>query len=204
MQARAAWIINKEMTDRREALLIVDVQNDFCAGGALAAPDGDSVVPPLNRYIAQAVEAGMPVYASRDWHPHVTKHFKACGGPWPPHCVQGTAGADFHPSLTLPADTIVVTKGDDPAREGYSAFDGRTADGRSLADDLRVRGIETLYVGGIATDYCVKQSVLDARRAGFDVRVLADAITGIDVRPGDSEKALSEMVEAGARVARDL
>src|SRR5574338_710439 len=192
------------MTDHREALLIVDVQNDFCAGGALAAPDGDSVVPPLNRYIAQAVEAGMPVYASRDWHPQVTKHFKAYGGPWPPHCVQGTRGAEFHPDLKLPPQTIVVTAGDDPESDGYSACEGRTAGGKSLADDLRARGVTSLYVGGIATDYCVKQSVLDARREGFEVRVLADAVTGIDVQPGDSEKALSEMVEAGAHVVRGL
>lgn len=192
------------MTDSPKALLIVDVQNDFCAGGALAAPEGDSVVPPLNRYIAQAVEAGMPVYASRDWHPQVTKHFKAYGGPWPPHCVQGTRGAEFHPDLKLPPRTIVVTAGDDPASDGYSAFEGRTAGGKSLADDLRARGVTSLYVGGIATDYCVKQSVLDARREGFEVRVLADAVTGIDVQPGDSEKALSEMVEAGAHVVRGL
>src|SRR5512139_3841814 len=101
------------MTDSRSALLIVDVQNDFCPGGALPAPRGDTILPALNRYIAQAVENGIPVYASRDWHPPVTRHFQAYGGLWPPHCVQGTRGADFHPALKLPPDTIVVTKGDD-------------------------------------------------------------------------------------------
>lgn len=183
------------------ALLIVDVQNDFCPGGALAAPGGSAIVPVLNRYIADAHARQMPVYASRDWHPPTTTHFKAFGGIWPPHCVQGTAGAAFHPALALPADTTIVSKGDRPDREGYSAFDGHTTGGRPLADDLRARAIDELWVGGIATDYCVRQTVLDALKSGFRVTVLRDAVTGIDVQAGDADRALDEMRAAGAKIA---
>jgi nicotinamidase/pyrazinamidase len=186
------------------ALLVIDVQEDFCPGGALAVSRGDRVVPVVNGYIAQAVAHDMPVYASRDWHPAVSSHFQTCGGPWPPHCVQDTPGARFHPDLALPPTAIIVTKGDDPSREGYSAFDGRTPEGTALVVDLRARGIGRLYVGGLATDYCVKHSVLDGLRAGFDVRVLNDAIAGVDLRPGDSAAALREMRDAGARIAQTL
>jgi len=185
----------------RAALLIVDVQNDFCPGGALAAPGGAAIVPVLNRYIADARAGQMPVYASRDWHPSTTKHFKAFGGAWPVHCVQNTTGAAFHPALALPPDATIVSKGDRPDREGYSAFDGHTADGRPLADDLRAHAVDELFVGGIATDYCVKETVLDALTNGFRVTVLPDAITGIDVDPGDADRALDEMRAAGAKVA---
>jgi len=184
--------------DLRSALLIVDVQRDFCEGGALAVPDGDRVVPVLNRCLDDALRGGLAIYASRDWHPAVSDHFKASGGDWPPHCVQRSEGALFHPDLRLPASTIVITKGDDPHQHGYSAFEGHTSDGRSLADDLRQRRIERLYVGGLATDYCVRTSVVDARRAGFQVAVLQDAVAGIDVRAGDSNRALTEMQNAGA------
>ncbi|MBI3048166.1 MAG: nicotinamidase [Acidobacteria bacterium] len=188
------------MAEKRSALLIVDVQKDFCPGGALAAPEGDRVVRPLNRYIDQAVAHGWPIYASRDWHPPVTRHFRQYGGEWPVHCVEHTAGAEFHPGLRLPPSTIVVSKGQSPEKPGYSAFEGYTPAGRTLGDDLRERQIEHLYVGGIATDYCVKHSVLDARRAGLDVTVLADAIAGVDVQPGDSARALEQMRAAGAEV----
>lgn len=180
------------------ALLIVDVQRDFCPGGALAAPEGDRVVAPLNRYLDEAATRGWPVYASRDWHPPVTRHFRQYGGEWPVHCVEATPGAEFHPALRLPDSAVIVSKGQSADRPGYSAFEGTTSDGRTLADDLRARGIDHLYVGGIATDYCVKHSVLDARKAGFDVTVLADAIAGVDVAPGDSVRALEAMREAGA------
>ena len=189
---------------RRSALLVVDVQKDFCAGGALAVPDGDRVVPVLNDYLARACHLGMPIYASRDWHPTVTSHFTAQGGEWPPHCVQFTDGASFHADLRLPPSAVVITKGQDPDSPGYSAFEGLTPDGRTLLADLRRRQIDRLYVGGLATDYCVSQSVLDARRAGFDVTVLSDAIAGVDVRPGDSARALERMREAGAAVAASV
>jgi nicotinamidase/pyrazinamidase len=146
----------------------------------------------------------MPVYATRDWHPVRTTHFTEYGGNWPPHCVQGTAGAQFHPALQLPPDAIIVNKGDDPQRHGYSAFEGHTSEGKTLLEDLRARHITRVYVAGIATDYCVRQSALDALRAGLEVRVLPDAIAGIDVRPGDAQRALDEISAAGAELVPTL
>lgn len=183
---------------RRSALLIVDVQNDFCPGGALAVPHGDRVVVALNRHIASAVAQGIPVYASRDWHPATTSHFKPYGGQWPVHCVGATSGAAFHPDLRLPESTIVVTKGEQPDQPGYSVFEGRTKDGTPLLIDLLDRRIGHLRVGGLATDYCVRASVLDALARGFKVTLLDDAIAGVDVDEGDSARAVSEMRAAGA------
>ena len=187
-------------TRKRSALLIVDVQKDFCPGGALPVPDGDRVVPALNRHIADAMARGSPVYASRDWHPAVTRHFQPHGGPWPPHCVQDTDGAGFHKDLQLPASAIVISKGQDPDSPGYSALEGYTCQGRTLLSDLRERQIDHLDVGGLATDYCVKHSVLDALGFGFDVTVLADAIAGVDVQPDDSTRAIDDMRRAGAEI----
>jgi nicotinamidase/pyrazinamidase len=181
------------------ALLLVDVQNDFCPGGALAVPEGDRVVPVLNEYAGRFREEGLPVFASRDWHPRETTHFREFGGTWPPHCVQETEGAAFHPGLRLPADAVVVSKGMDPREDSYSAFQGETAAGLPIAEELRRRGVRELWVGGLATDYCVRASVLDARREGFDVVVALDGVRGIDLRPGDVERAVREMEEAGAR-----
>jgi nicotinamidase/pyrazinamidase len=179
------------------ALLIVDVQNDFCHDGALAVPGGDRVVEPLNRAVECFAAAGLPVLASRDWHPQVTCHFREFGGSWPPHCIQGSPGAAFHPALRLPQETLLVSKGSDPDSDSYSAFDGRSADGSSLGDLLAALRVRHLYVGGLATDYCVRSSVLDARKAGLEVTVLVDAIAGVDVAAGDSEKALEVMGRAG-------
>ena len=189
------------MTERRSALLIVDVQKDFCRGGALPVPDGDRVVPVLNGYIADATARGWPVYASRDWHPQVTRHFQPYGGQWPPHCVQNTDGATFLEDLQLPRLAVLISKGQNPNSPGYSAFEGYTSEGSTFLSDLRERRIDHLYIGGLATDYCVKDSVLDALRAGFEVTVLADAIAGVDVRPGDSARAIAAMQEAGAEIA---
>lgn len=186
------------------ALVVVDIQSDFCPGGALPADGCDRILPTLNRYLAEAHELGMIVYASRDWHPAVTTHFKRYGGEWPPHCVQGTRGAQFHPNLRLPADAIVISKGDDPERPGYSAFDGRTPEGTSFLTDLRDRQIDWLYITGLTIEYCVKQTVLDARRAGLRVTVLTDAIAGIDAHPGDADAALSEMSNAGAALTSGI
>lgn len=183
------------------ALLVVDVQRDFCHGGALAVTEGDAIVPVLNRCIGSFAGRGAPVYATRDWHPSVTNHFKLHGGLWPVHCVAGTAGASFHEALRLPRDAIIVTKGQDPGAHGYSAFEGMTDEGVPLLDDLRRRGVLHLYVGGLATDYCVKCSVLDALNHGFRVTVLADAVRGVDVQPGDSARAMTEMTAAGAVVS---
>ncbi|HYM21776.1 MAG TPA: nicotinamidase [Vicinamibacterales bacterium] len=188
----------------KAALIVVDVQRDFCPGGALAAPGGDAILPAINRYIADAARLGMPVFATRDWHPRVTSHFKAYGGEWPPHCVQNTSGAAFHPGLKLPSDTIVISKGMDDDQPGYSAFDGNTKDGQALIAQLQDRHIERLFVTGIATDYCVLKTVLDARRAGLGVTVLDDAVTGIDVNPGDVDRAMKEMQAAGANVGQKI
>jgi nicotinamidase/pyrazinamidase len=188
----------------RAALLVVDVQNDFCPGGALPVPDGHRVVTALNLHIARAVEQGMPVYASRDWHPPVTTHFAPYGGTWPVHCVRGTPGAEFHPQLRLPEAAAVVTKGESPDSHGYSAFEGRTAEGVPLPEELRQRGITRLFVGGLATDYCVRHSVLDALAAGLEVQLLQDAIAGVDVQPGDAAKALAEMRARGATVVAGI
>jgi nicotinamidase/pyrazinamidase len=187
----------------RAALLVVDVQNDFCTGGALAVPGSERVTSALNRYIADARTRGMTIYASRDWHPAVTSHFAAYGGAWPVHCVQDTQGASFHPALALPHETVVITKGDAEDRAGYSAFEGRTADGVPFETDLRRRGITHLYVGGLATDYCVKHSVLDARRAGLEVTVLADAVSGVNRSPDDAADALEDMKAAGAGISAE-
>ncbi len=187
---------------RKSALLVVDVQNDFCEGGALGIAGGGQVVDALNRHLDAAVAQGMTVYATRDWHPADTSHFKPFGGRWPVHCVQGTRGAGFHPRLRLPAGAVIVSKGTDPKSDGYSAFDGRTPDGRPLAEDLQERGVGRLFIGGLATDYCVRQSVLDARAAGLEITVLEDAVAGVDA--GGSARAVEEMRASGARFSMNL
>jgi len=191
-------------TGAHPAFLVVDVQRDFCPGGALPAPDCERVLPAINRYLAEAYDVGMPIYASRDWHPAVTTHFKPYGGEWPPHCVQGTEGAAFHPNLKLPVEAIVISNCDDPERPGYSAFDGRTPQGRPLLTDLRNRQIDCLYITGLTTEYCVKQTTLDALRAGLSVTVLKDAISGINAHSGDADRARTEMANAGAALTSSL
>lgn len=181
------------------ALLIVDVQNDFCPGGALAVKEGDQVVPTLNRYIEIFAENKKPIIASRDWHPARTRHFKDFGGVWPVHCVQNTSGAAFHPALRLPPDASVVSKGMDPSQDSYSAFQAIDAHGRGLKEILKDLGVKELWIGGLATDYCVKASVLDALK-DFDVKLLTDAIKGVELQPGDSRKAVEEMVAKGAEI----
>ncbi|HZO98416.1 MAG TPA: bifunctional nicotinamidase/pyrazinamidase [Gaiellaceae bacterium] len=187
-----------------DALLVVDVQNDFCPGGALPVPHGDDVAAPLNR-LAGSFDL---VVASRDWHPPDHGSFATVATDpgrwrgtdppsiWPVHCVQGTPGAELHPSLDRSNVDLVVDKGQDPTSQGYSAFQDT-----GLAGALRERGVDRLYVGGLATDYCVKQSVLDALRQGFEVVVVEDAIRGVDVSPGDSERAVEAMRAAGASFA---
>jgi len=182
------------------ALLIVDVQKDFCPGGALPVPEGDQVVPVLNRAIERFQQGGGLIIASRDWHPARSTHFAAYGGKWPVHCVQDTEGAAFHPQLRLPAEAVVVSKGTGENEDGYSAFEARTNDGTPLEDLLREKGVRRLVVGGLATDYCVRASVLGALERGFEVLVLRDAIRGVDVQPGDSERALAEMQQKGAKL----
>lgn len=175
------------------ALLIVDPQNDFFPGGALAVEGGDAVIPRLNEVMT--VRPDLPVYISRDWHPSGTVHFEH----WPPHCIQGTAGAEFHDNLQVPGDARIITKGADPDDDGgYSAFEGRLEGGPRLIDALREAGVERLLVGGLATDYCVRATVLDACAHGFDVTLLTDAIRAVELEEGDEAAALSAMRAAGA------
>ena len=182
----------------KDALLIIDVQNDFCPGGALAVTDGDKVVPALNHYIGRFEKAELPIFATRDWHPEKTKHFKAYGGLWPPHCIQGTKGAEFRPDLKLPNDAVIVSAGMAPDEEGYSGFEGRDDQGTELAELLRRRGVERIFIGGLATDYCVKHTILDGLKRGFKAVLLEDAVRGVNLRPGDSERAITKMIRAGA------
>jgi nicotinamidase/pyrazinamidase len=172
----------------------VDVQNDFCPGGALAVERGDEVIAPLNRLIDEFLERGDTVVKSRDWHPPVTKHFADYGGTWPVHCVQNTRGAEFHPGLSDDSRVQVVSKGLGD-EDSYSAFDGT-----GLAEQLRGRGVREVWVGGLATDYCVKNTVLDALGEGFRVVAVSDAMRPVEVRPGDGERAVAEMRAAGAAI----
>jgi nicotinamidase/pyrazinamidase len=176
-----------------DALIVVDVQNDFLPGGALAVPQGDQVIEPLNRAAALFEAKGLPVFATRDWHPENHCSFKAQGGPWPPHCVAATRGAEFAPGLRLPTSAVVISKATTPERDAYSGFQGT-----ELAELLRRRGVKRVVVGGLATDYCVLNTVKDALTQGFQVLLLTDAIRAVDVKPGDGEAARTEMERAGA------
>lgn len=186
---------------KNSALIIVDVQNDFCPGGSLPVPEGDRVVPVLNRYIDLFVARNLPIFASRDWHPAKTSHFKAYGGIWPVHCVQQTSGAAFHPDLRLPQEAVVLSKGMDPTKDDYSAFQAIDNTGHPLPAILEEMGISHIYVGGLATDYCVRATVLEGLKAGLTVALLKDASAGVDLQPADSEKAVDEMQKSGASVA---
>jgi nicotinamidase/pyrazinamidase len=190
---------------RKAALIEVDVQNDFCPGGALAVAKGDEVAAPLNALARRFAAAGAPVIATQDWHPAGHCSFASSGGTpeagavlWPDHCVQGTAGAAFHPSLDVKPITLVVRKGFRPTVDSYSAFfenDRRTATG--LAGFLRGLGTEAVYVGGLATDYCVLFTALDAASLGLRVYLLEDAVRGVDYPAGSVSKALDAMRKAG-------
>jgi nicotinamidase/pyrazinamidase len=188
----------------KDALIVVDVQNDFCPGGALAVKDGDQVIPALNRHIDKFTKAGLPIFATRDWHPAKTTHFNTSGGPWPPHCIQGSKGAEFHPDLKLPPDTVIVSAGMGSDEDGYSGFLGIDDRGQKLADLLRQRRVERIFVGGLATDYCVKHTVLEGLKEGLKVVLLVDSVRGVNLKPGDSESAIEEMLHAGAVIATDL
>ncbi|HRQ57148.1 MAG TPA: nicotinamidase [Azoarcus taiwanensis] len=178
-----------------DALILVDVQNDFLPGGALAVPEGDRVVAPLTQVAARFAELGLPVFATRDWHPQDHCSFAAQGGPWPPHCIAESDGAAFASDLGLPAGTVIVSKATEPGKDAYSGFEGTT-----LAAQLAERQVRRVFVGGLATDYCVLNTVRDALAAGFEVVLLTDAIRAVEVNPGDGQRALAEMVASGAVV----
>jgi nicotinamidase/pyrazinamidase len=180
-----------------DALLIVDMQNDFLPGGALAVPSGDQVLPPLNGYLRLFADRRLPICATRDWHPANHCSFREQGGPWPRHCVADSPGASFAATLKLPANAIVISKGTDPRQEAYSGFQGT-----DLAERLRQANVRRVFVGGLATEYCVLATVKDALRAGFAVVLLTDAIRAIEAKPGDGARAEQEMVAAGVTLCR--
>jgi nicotinamidase/pyrazinamidase len=175
-----------------KALLIIDFQNDFTPGGALAVAEGDQIAEPIQR-MADHVDV---IVATRDWHPPDHASFETQGGPWPVHCVQGSRGAELHPSIADLDIVAIVDVGRERDDEGYSGFEKS-----DLAQILGDHEVDEVYVGGLATDYCVRASAIDACREGFDVTVVSDAVRGVEVEPGDSERALADMAEAGARIA---
>ena len=181
--------------DKKKALIVVDVQNDFCPGGSLAVANGDEVVAPLNKLIKEFLDRGEPVFKSRDWHPATAKHFASYGGIWPVHCVQNTPGAEFHKDLSDDPRITIISKGIDESADGYSAFDGT-----SLAQILHDEGVTEVWVGGLATDYCVKHTVLDALHQGFEVKALADSMRPVNIKPDDGALAIAEMRSAGAEI----
>jgi len=191
--------------DAGTALVVVDLQNDFTdRAGSLSVPNGESILPAVNEAIRSALDAGAFVVATQDWHPESTPHFARDGGIWPVHCVGGTWGAELHPSLELPVGVPRVRKGTN-GEDGYSAFtmrdpltDALTA--TELEGLLRGRGIERVVVCGLATDYCVKATALDAIRLGFSVLLLGDAIAAVDLAPDDGNRAIAEMIEAGVTI----
>jgi nicotinamidase/pyrazinamidase len=178
----------------KRALIVVDVQNDFCPGGSLAVAQGNEVVAPLNELIEEFLERGEPVFATRDWHPATTKHFQKYGGTWPVHCVQNTKGAEFHQQLSRDARIQIISKGLGDT-DCYSGFDET-----DLNERLHKLGVEELWVGGLATDYCVKSTVIDALKKGFQVKAVENAMRAVNVNPGDGQHAIEEMRAAGAEI----
>lgn len=182
--------------DPSDALLLVDVQNDFLEGGSLAVPGADTILPVLNKYLSLFTDRSLPIIASRDWHPAGHCSFVENGGQWPAHCVADTAGAAFSQSLVLPDSCYVVSKATTADHEAYSGFDGT-----ALTSYLQQQGVKRLFIGGLATDYCVLQTVSDALKNGFAVVLLVDAIRAVDVQSGDGAQAIAKMTENGAQTA---
>ncbi|MDC7225449.1 MAG: bifunctional nicotinamidase/pyrazinamidase [Spirochaetales bacterium] len=176
-----------------KALIVVDIQNDFCPGGSLAVNDGDAVVPYVNRLIKSFSDSGSRVIYTRDWHPANHSSFADFGGIWPAHCVAGTDGAAFHPDLIEAPGSIIISKADKTESDAYSGFEGTELD-----KELKMLGIDNLVVAGLATDYCVKNTVLDALSKGYETVVAEDCIRAVDVQTGDGERAILEMTKAGA------
>ncbi len=183
------------MTGTASALIVTDVQNDFCPSGSLAIMEGDRIVPRLNMLVDAFTASDLPVLFTRDWHPPNHCSFKENGGPWPPHCVRNTRGAAFHPNLQVPESATLISKATEPEREAYSAFQGT-----DLSSILKKMSVNELFVGGLATDYCIRNTVGDALKEGFLVNVLTDCIRGVNLRRTDSANALKWMTTKGASV----
>lgn len=188
------------------ALIVVDFQNDFCPGGTLAVPQGDEILPVIQGLIDQFTQSGRPVAMTQDFHPPHHVSFREQGGPWPPHCVQGTAGCALHPDLKVPMTAAHFYKGFSERTDAYSGFEGRLVNQQQGITDtdleswLRGQGADTVYIAGLATDYCVRATALDALARSFDTRVISNAVRGVNVSGGDSDRALTELKKAGARV----
>jgi len=180
---------------KQDALIIMNVQNDFCPGGAMAVPEGDQVIPVLNTWIAAAQQGQAVIVASRDWHPPGHISFRERGGPWPPHCVRHTRGARFHDGLRLPVDAIVIDKGDDADHDSYSSFD-RT----DLHARLKAAGVRRLWLGGLALDYCVLSTALDAARLGYEVHVIEAATRPVDTSHEEKQATVDLLHDAGIAV----
>jgi nicotinamidase/pyrazinamidase len=179
----------------RYALVVTDVQNDFTPGGALAIRNGDKIIPPLNQVITQFADAGLPIFLTRDWHPPNHCSFKEQGGLWPPHCVKNTSGAAFHPNLRVPKNAKILSKATSADEEAYSGFKGTT-----LATELRKSGVDTFVIGGLATDYCIKNTVFDGLELGFRVSVLKDCVKGVNLKKTDAAASLRQMRVKGAEM----
>ena len=175
-----------------DALLIIDMQYDFLPGGSLAVPESDQIIPVINNWIAAAKEAGIPIIASRDWHPANHCSFQAQGGPWPPHCIKHTHGAQFHSDLNLPEDAIIISKATMPDLDAYSAFEGHTDDGHTLTEKLTELKVKRLWIMGLVLDHCVYKSGLDADKNGFSFHIVLPATRAIDEDAG--QKAIETML----------
>lgn len=185
---------NKEYFPRKgDALIIIDLQNDFLPGGSLAVPDGEKVVPVLNQYIELFKKASLPIFVSRDWHPVNHCSFVDQGGDWPPHCIADTVGAAFAEDLMLPESVPIISKAVSPEKDSYSDFEDT-----DLGEQLDGLGVLRLFVGGLATDYCVLSTVMDGLKNGFSIFLLIDAIRAVDVQPGDGDRAIEKMKQNGA------
>jgi nicotinamidase/pyrazinamidase len=176
-----------------DAVIVVDIQNDFLPGGSLAVPQGDEIIPVFYFYLEAAKAKDLPVFATRDWHPLKHCSFKAQGGLWPSHCVADSEGARFFPGLSLPFSAVIISKGTDIDKDAYSGFEGTDLD-----EKLRSVNIARLFIGGLATDYCVLSTVRDALKRGYQVFLLQDAIRAVNVQPEDGRKAEEEMTRLGA------
>lgn len=186
----------------KKALLIVDFQNDFCPKGSLAVKDADKIVPVVNKYISKFNSKGYAIFASADWHPADSKHFDKNGGLWPVHCVAKTKGAEFHPELNILKSVIILYKGTLAEEDGYSAVTAKDENKKELKRLLVDKGIDEVYVCGLATDYCVKSTVLDLIKEGFKVFLLIDAVKAVNLKADDGENAIKEMSEAGVVIIK--